>query len=261
MRREGYRVTAEFEASHWWFRSRRDLFRLQVEQAASEIGAPDCDLRILDYGCGTGHNLSVLADYGSVRGADVPNPNGEEFRLDPSGFAPRIDLGLDTTPYHGGFEIVTALDVIEHIEDDVAGLRAIGRFLSPGGQVVLTVPAFGWLWSGEDDISEHKRRYTRAALAGVCEDAGFEVRYLSYFNFSILPAMAGVVWTRRLFARDDPPRSNLTGTTPALNELLYRVTSLEARWVGAERWRPPVGASLVCRCTPRANQSPVAASD
>ena len=64
MQREGYRVTAEFEANHWWFRSRRDLFLSQVERAARELRSPGRELRILDYGCGTGHNLAVLSEFG-----------------------------------------------------------------------------------------------------------------------------------------------------------------------------------------------------
>jgi SAM-dependent methyltransferase len=245
MQREGYRVTAEFEAEHWWFRSRRDLFLLQVERAARELGHPGRALRLLDYGCGTGHNLAALARFGEVRGADVPSPHADEFLV--PGAESRIDLSRDTSAHHGAFEIATALDVLEHVDDDVAGLAAIGRFLAPGGQVVLTVPAQRWLWGGEDVISEHRRRYTRPELARTCERAGFEIRFLAYFNLAILPAMAGVVWARRLLARRRPPRSNLGPTLPALNDWLYRLTGWEARRVGAQRWRPPTGASLVCR--------------
>ena len=246
MLREGYRVTAEFEANHWWFRSRRDLFMRQVLRAANEIGARTRQLRLLDYGCGTGHNLALLGDLGEAVGAEIEGPHLDEFRK-ATGF-PVLDLGADLRREHGRFDILTALDVLEHIEDDVGGLREMGRFLAPGGQLILTVPAYRWLWSGEDVISQHQRRYTRSQLVRTCSAAGFQVSYLSYFNLAILPAMAAVIWAQRLLAPRAAPRSNPRHSPPWLNQILYRLTSLEARRVGAERWRLPAGSSLVCRC-------------
>ena len=244
MQREGFRVTAEFEGNHWWFRSRRDLFLRQVERAAGEIERED--LELLDYGCGTGHNLHFLAHYGQARGADLQNPQAKGLRE--TSVEPLLDLTRDLSEYHGHFDIITALDVLEHFDDDVAGLRQIGRFLRPDGQVILTLPAYGWLWSGEDVISEHRRRYTRAMLERSCRAAGFRIHFLSYFNLSILPAMASVIWLRRLFG-SDTARSNLSPTARPLNAMLYALTSLEARSIGSQRLRLPAGASLVCRCS------------
>jgi SAM-dependent methyltransferase len=92
MLREGYEVTSAYEANHWWFRSRRRLFLSQVARAAKEIGRPN--LRILDYGCGTGFNLSFLAEYGSVVGADVADLALGEFKSE-AGSYPRLDLRDD----------------------------------------------------------------------------------------------------------------------------------------------------------------------
>lgn len=246
MQREGYRVTAVFEERHWWFRARRDLFLRQVERAARELAAPGRALRILDYGCGTGFNLPFLARYGEAWGADVGIPAAAEFRRLPDGGW--IDLGGDLTPHRGRFDLLTALDVLEHLEDDVAGLAAMRALLRPGGQLVLTVPAYRWLWSGEDEISEHRRRYTRDALSRSCHAAGLTPRFVSYFNLAILPGAAAAIWLERWLSPGAPPRSNLRETGPRLNEWLYRVTSREARWVGDERLRLPAGASLVARC-------------
>jgi len=245
MQREGFRVTAAYEADHWWFRSRRDLFLRQVGRAAHELGFPGRPLRLLDFGCGTGFNLAHLREYGEVLGADRFRPEDREFRSD-LGF-PILDVERDLASHEGSFHLVTALDVLEHLDDDVRGLRELRQLLAPGGQIVLTVPAYDWLWSGEDVISEHRRRYTRSRLVRACQAAGLHVRYVSYFNLAILPAMAGVVWARWLVARRGEPQSNLWMPWPWLNHLLYALCSREASWVGAERVSLPAGASLVCR--------------
>jgi SAM-dependent methyltransferase len=247
MQREGFRVTAEFEDAHWWFRSRRDLIEAQLRRAAAEIAPASAGLRLLDYGCGTGRNLELLARFGEAWGADVPSPHAAEFRRPAP--APILDLSGDLRAQHGRFHVLTALDVLEHTRDDAAALREMARFLAPGGQLILTVPAHAWLWSDEDVISEHERRYSRGSLADACRRAGLVVRFLSHFNLGILPAAALWVGSRRLFARGSEPRSNLEASPGSWNALLYRLTSAEARAVGGESLRLPAGASLVCRCT------------
>ena len=245
MQLEGFRVTAAHEADHWWFRSRRDLFLRQVDRAARELGFPSHSLRLLDFGCGTGFNLSFLREYGEIFGADRLQPEDREFRRQ-AGFQ-LLDVERDLAAHEGSFHLVTALDVIEHLDDDVQGLRELRSLLVPGGQIVLTVPAYDWLWSGEDVISEHRRRYTRYGVIRACESAGLHVQFASYFNLSILPAMAAVVWARRVLARRGEPRSNLWMPGSWLNQALYALTSREASWVGAERVSLPAGTSVLCR--------------
>ena len=245
MHSEGFRVTAVYEADHWWFRSRRDLFLLQVSRAARHLGFPDRPLKLLDFGCGTGFNLSFLRQFGEVYGADRFRSEDQQFRRH-NGF-PLLDVERDLAGHAREFDVVTALDVLEHLDDDVDGLRTMRELLVPGGQIVLTVPAYDWLWSGEDVISDHRRRYTRATLLRTCAAAGLEVQYASYFNLAILPLVASVVWAGRLLARSAEPQSDLWMPRPWLNEALYALTSREATWVGTQRMSLPAGASLVCR--------------
>ena len=246
MQREGFRVTAAFEEHHWWFRARRDLFLCQVERALSERGEQGRRPRLLDYGCGTGFNLRFLARYGEAFGADVSYEHEAEFRSVPQGAW--LSLDGDLEPQQGRFDVLTALDVLEHLEDDVAGLVSMRELLGPGGQLVLTVPAYHWLWSGEDVISDHRRRYTRSSLERACRTAGLEPRFISYFNLGILPAVTATIWAERLLRPNAPPRSNLRSLPPRVNEWLYRLVAREARWVGQQRSRLPAGASLVARC-------------
>jgi SAM-dependent methyltransferase len=245
MQAEGFRVTREFEESHWWFRSRRDLIRMQVNKAAAELGAPDKRLRILDFGCGTGFNLSLLAEFGEVSGADRLHADHEQFRL-AHGF-PMLDVAEDLPANQGRFELVTAFDVLEHIDDDVAGLRTLEGLLAPSGQILLTVPAYQWLWGGEDVISEHRRRYTETTLRRCVATTGLKIEFISYFNLSILPMMTSVIWARRLLASGVDTKSSLSTPPSWLNEALYNVTAREAALVGSQSLRMPAGASIVCR--------------
>lgn len=245
MQVEGFRVTKDFEVDHWWFRARRDLIRLQVAKAAAEQGFPQKRLRLLDFGCGTGFNLTLLSEFGDVSGADRFRPEHEAFRLEHS--FPMLDVERDLPANRGQFDVVTAFDVLEHLDDDVAGLRQLSDLLKPNGAVVLTVPAYQWLWGGEDIISEHRRRYTRTGLERCCAAAGLEVAFASYFNLSILPAVTSVIWGRRLLMPSAEPQSSLSMPASWLNEALYRLTSSEASIVGNETLRMPAGASIICR--------------
>jgi SAM-dependent methyltransferase len=245
MQGAGFELTAAHEATHWWFVARRELFLHQVAVAVAELGHPARPLRLLDYGCGTGFNLGPLARFGEVWGADRADEAFGALRANAG--VPRLDLRRDEPAHEGRFDILTALDVLEHTDDDVAALRAMRRFLAPAGQMVLTVPAFSWLWSGEDVISQHRRRYTRRSLLVACRAAGLPVAFVSYANLAVLPAMTAVVWGRRAFTRDWAARSNLGRLPVWVNGLLGRVAACEARWVGTERVALPLGASLVCR--------------
>jgi 2-polyprenyl-3-methyl-5-hydroxy-6-metoxy-1,4-benzoquinol methylase len=245
---EAYRAMAEVEADYWWYRSRRELCLRQIERAAVEVGYPEKELTLLDYGCGTGYNLPLLARFGSVFGADEPHAPLQPFLKFPE--FPRIDLSSGEGEHAGRFNIITLLDVLEHIEDDAAALRTLRRLLMPGhGQIVITAPAYPWLWGDEDVLSRHFRRYTKKTLAEVCRAAGFEVLFVSYFNLSILPVQAAVVWARQLFASAVPAKTNLQPLPRLVNELLFQLTSVEARVVGDER-SLPAGTSLVCRIRP-----------
>ena len=245
MEHEGYRVTAEHEESHWWFLARRRLFLAQVRKAAGELGYPGRRLSLLDYGCGTGYNLRYLAEFGDVSGADVSDLSLGEFRK--PGPYPIYDLRAGAGSRLPRFDVVTLLDVLEHMDDDAEGLRKVADLLRPEGQIVITVPAYRWLWSGEDELSRHKRRYTRGGLLDCCARAGLEVLHASYFNALILPAMAAVIWKNRIFSPGRYRESSVQPTSGWLNRLLYRIASFEAGLVGTGRVSPLAGASIVCR--------------
>ena len=132
MQAQGYRVTLEHQAVHWWYRSRRELWLRQVDRAARALGYPARRLELLDYGCATGFDLPSLARFGAAHGADIVDAGqiaavigGDETAQE--GAFPIHRLPADLPALRGRFHVITCLDVLEHMDDDVEGLRAIAR--------------------------------------------------------------------------------------------------------------------------------------
>lgn len=247
MERDEYQRMYELERTYWWHVGRLHLLRSLFDR-----WLPRGDRRrILDFGCGTGSALDLLGRHGTVTAVDDSEIALALCRERQAGSrAVRLVRVPEQGPLpfaDGSFDLVTALDVLEHLPDDVAGLVRLRTLLAPGGQLVLTVPAYDFLWSGEDVISAHHRRYTRRTLEAVCHAAGLEVLFMSYFNMALLPVMAGVIWARRLLDRDWASRSNVQPVPGWLNRCFETVSAFETRRVGDERLRLPAGASLVCR--------------
>ena len=187
MQAHHYPILYEVEESHWWYVGRRQIIHSLVEKIRASLGTPNP--RILDVGCGTGANLKMLAAHGQAEGVDISTQAIEFCRergLD------SVKLGAaEQLPYDdGSFDLVTALDVIEHLDDDVAGLREMRRVLRRDGRLLVFVPAFMFLWGVQDEVSNHRRRYTLPGLLRAVETAGFSVEWSSYANISFfLPVM------------------------------------------------------------------------
>jgi SAM-dependent methyltransferase len=181
MQAHHYPILYRVEETHWWYLGRRRIIGSLVEKICSGLNEPNPS--ILDVGCGTGANLKMLAAYGKAEGVDISSQAVDFCRqrgLD------SVKLGpIEHLPYdNGSFDLVTALDVIEHLDDDVAGLREIRRVLRRDGRVLLFVPAFMFLWGVQDDVSNHRRRYTLPSLLRAVEAAGFSADWASYANIS-----------------------------------------------------------------------------
>jgi SAM-dependent methyltransferase len=164
-----------------------ELFKSLVEKICTTLNTPNP--RILDVGCGTGANLKMLAAYGRAEGVDI-SPQAVDFCHERG--LDSVKLGaIEQLPFdNDSFELVTALDVVEHLDDDVAGLREMRRVLRRDGRLLLFVPAFMFLWGVQDDVSNHRRRYTLPSLLKAVEEAGFSVEWSSYANISFfLPVL------------------------------------------------------------------------
>ncbi len=232
MRRATYQVEHQVSEDHWWFRGRRRILSALLTDLGLEPGA-----KILDAGCGTGANAAVLGQHGRVFGVDAsPVP----LALGVSGRA--VKARLEQLPFGGGsFDLVAALDLLEHLDDDVAGAREMGRVLAPSGRLLVFVPAFEQLWGLQDDVSEHRRRYTARTLRSLLTRAGLRVRRLSYFNTALFaPILAGRLAMRAVRPPVDT-ENNLT--TPGLNRVLGAIFGAEAALLS--RIDLPLGVSLL----------------
>jgi SAM-dependent methyltransferase len=239
MEETAYREHYEVEDRHWWFRGRWTV----VEALLARTSLP-ASPRILDAGCGTGGNLRRYAQHGEVEGVD-PSADAVRFCRE-RGFDSIQQAGLEELPFEDSrFDLLAATDVLEHIAAERDALRELWRVAKPGGALLLTVPAYMWLWSEEDENLHHQRRYTRHRLRLAVEGAGWEPQLATYFNTLLLPPIA---LARRLPSRSNGHRAEIDRTPPGLDGPLSLPMRFEARLIRAGI-RLPVGVSvgIVCR--------------
>lgn len=242
MDQEFFREYAQIEDTHWWFRGRRTIFSQLLARVEDPHGH---GLRILDIGFGTGAMLTFLSRYGAVVGMDM---SAEAIRFARTRCDRPMLLGdvLRIPLTTASVDLVTAFDILEHVDDDSDALAELARVCRPGGHALLTVPAFEFLWGNQDVISHHRRRYTRRDFRTRVEAAGFRIDRLSYFNALLFPVVAAVRVARRLRgAPTGEVKSDFTMTKPGLvNDVLTRIFAAEGALL--TRWRLPVGVSLLC---------------
>ncbi|UZK64874.1 class I SAM-dependent methyltransferase [Sphingomonas sp. M1-B02] len=238
-----YERMAAHDTTHWWYRARRDIL---ADYLTRWGGLPN-DSRILEIGCGTGHNLPMLAQFGEIDAIEIDETAREtaSARLGkPVGTSPLPELeGVEP----GSYDLVAVLDVVEHVEDDVAALKAIATALKPGGKILITVPAHQWMWSAHDVVNHHKRRYSKATLLAALAAAGLEPRKLAWFNSLLFPAAVAARFVGKLTGKDD---SDDSPPPKALNAIFERIFRLERHLVG--RVPLPPGLSLIVLAVPKA---------
>jgi len=189
------------EDLHWWFVGRR---RILLQVLTRYLGQSETHERqILDVGCGTGTMLAYLSSFGHVQGVDIDE---EAVGYCHERGLLSVSLGeAANLPFPDGtFDLVTALDVVEHLDDDAAAFREMRRVLRPGGHLLVTVPANPFLWGDQDEVNLHKRRYVARELRDRLTASGLEVIRLSYMNALLFPPIAAVRMLRRLERRFRP---------------------------------------------------------
>ncbi len=236
------------EDKHWWFAGRTWSLLNMLDRVIQADGQK----RVLDIGCGAGNMFHHLARYGPVVGVDnnpkpliVARERGYDVR---EGHAEELPFDDKS------FDLVAVLDTIEHCNDDMAVLRECYRVCAPGGHLLVTVPAFMWLWSHNDELNAHKRRYTAGELKEKLGRVGFRTRRMTYNNFFVFPVAAPLILLRRGAGQepdlssphfdDESYQVEMEPAPPWLNTLLTGATWTESRVL---RWLSlPLGTSLIC---------------
>jgi SAM-dependent methyltransferase len=236
MEADAFEAMARVERDHWWFRAKRRL----VSDTLDEYGAANREL-LVDVGAGTGGLVQALAGVRPVVGLELDERAVALARSSLPGAALVRSVAERLPLRDGGAGTVTALDVLEHLDDDVAALRELGR-VAGDGLVVLAVPAYRWAWSEHDARLGHRRRYTRSGLRDVADRAGLEVLRATHFHSWLVPVA--------LLVRRTPLGRLLGGSAeeasfvnPWVNAVLGRVADLERRLL--RRIDLPVGLSIL----------------
>ncbi|HMF57040.1 MAG TPA: class I SAM-dependent methyltransferase [Pyrinomonadaceae bacterium] len=240
MMRHTYSILYEVEESHWWYTGRRRIIASFVERICDEIKG-DSRPHILDIGCGTGANLLLLSQFGDAEGVDISE--------DAIAFCRKRGLlnvrqgAAEKLPYEDKtFDLITSFDVVEHLDDDVAGLSEMRRVLRPNGRILLFVPTFMFLWGVQDEVSNHRRRYRLPELRVAVEKAGFEIERMTYANITFfLPVLLIRKFMRLTGLRAATENSiNIS----ALDGLFGRVFGAESRLL--RYMNLPFGVSGLC---------------
>lgn len=240
MRDDVYEEMFRIEDTHWWYVSKQRIVAGLIERYARRRDS-EIRLSIADLGCGCGAMLNRLKAAHDVVGVD-PSPLAIQFcakrgiAVMQGSFPNEIPLQSDS------FDVVLLLDVIEHLQDDYAGLRTAARLLKPGGVVMITVPAYQWLWSDWDEIHHHFRRYSRKSLRGVLDAANLKIELLSYANTTLFPLAAAA----RMVQRGRGKKHESAGMdipSPMVNGLFRTIYSSERHLLG--RVPLPFGLSVV----------------
>jgi len=237
-----YHHLRALEDSHWWFHGRRAV----IWALLGEQGLPPAP-RILDAGCGTGGNLAEFGRLGPAAGVDPSEVAVALCRQ--RGLDGVVRAGIEDMPFDAGaFDLLMATDVLEHVRDDARAAAELRRVAADDARLIVTVPAYAWLWGQHDDSHHHIRRYTRGQLRAVLAGAGWVPVTETYFNSLLLAPIALVRMLRR--GRLGPgARSDYDLSGGALNTVLSWPMRAEA-WLLGRGGRLPAGVSIAMVCRP-----------
>ncbi|MBN2025227.1 MAG: methyltransferase domain-containing protein [Actinobacteria bacterium] len=237
LEKKAYSAIYEREEEHWWFLGRRRVLAALLENLA-----PPGDWRVLDVGCGTGGNFAFLDAYGQVEGCDY-SEEAIRFCL-MRGTHPVQVASIYELPYDGAsFDLVTCLDVIEHLRLDLPAFRELGRVLKKGGYLLATLPAGPHLYNDFDCLAGHLRRYTRREIGELLAESGFTPLRLTCYTTLVHPVIRYYMWRGNITSGRNRYTSGMETVIPSSNRVLVWMQALEARIISRRDLRR--GTSVV----------------
>ena len=239
MQQHTYAIMNRVEDSHWWYVGRRAILESFMERIIHELKTENQNPKILDVGCGTGGNLEMLEKFGAAEGVDVSDDALEFCRS--KGLTVHKGLAEEMPVADEMFDVVTALDVVEHLDDDIAGLKEMHRVLKTGGKTLIFVPAFMWLWGVQDDVSNHRIRYTKKQIVERLQEAGFEIERATYANITFFAPILGGRTVMKLTGIKPESENNVN--VSALNGVFGKLFGAEKFWL--KNFNFPFGVSIV----------------
>lgn len=233
---KAYKAIYEREDLHWWFLGRRKVLAGLLDGIE-----PAGDWRVLDAGCGTGGNFPFLETYGSVEGCDDSEEALRFCRL--RGGNKVVQASIYELPYEeGSFDLVTCLDVIEHLRFDLRAFEELGRVLKRGGILLVTLPAGPHLYSDFDCLAGHLRRYRFSEVREMLERSGFDILRLTCYTTLAHPLIRYYMWMGDITGGRGRYTQGMSPILPPANRLLEGILNLEA-WIIC-RWDLRWGASM-----------------
>lgn len=242
MELEVYHQANNLKDKHWWFLGRKEII-----SAILRTYLKGANFQILDVGCGAGTSLPILIKFGNLIGVDK---SSQAIKFCQKKGYTQIKKGDATSlPFKDeSFNLIAALDLLEHIKDDQRALTEFARVCKKDGWLIISVPAFSFLWGENDIATHHMRRYEKEDLRRKIEKSGFVIRKLSYFNFFLFPLF--LIWhlgykIKKIMKKNKRPRSTLSFNLPALaNKFFILFFTQEAKFL--PKINLPFGLSLIC---------------
>jgi SAM-dependent methyltransferase len=245
-----YGTLNDVQQRHWWYVARRGILERVLGEVFAEGVPSGC---LYDLGCGVAANLPVLEKFGPTVGVDT-SPEAVAFCHE-RGHTNVVSADLNALSgiAEGSGSVVVLADVIEHLDDETPCLKAAWRTLAPNGALVVTVPAYEFLWSPADDLAHHKRRYSAASVRRVIEPL-FEITHLTYFNTLLFGVVLAGRVVEKLLKRGGEDMAHVP--PEPVNRILEAVFSAERKIV--PRHRLPFGVSILCVARKRGSLEPTA---
>ena len=237
MHDDAIELLASMEDQNWWNEGRRRILCSFTKTITNKT-----DLRILDVGCGPGGTSTAFSIFGTVMGVDSSTA---ALKIALRRGLRVFKSTLLTIPLKDkSFDLITALDVIEHIPEEKKVLTEINRILKPDGFVVITVPAFQFLWSEHDVAVSHVRRYNIPSLRSSLHDAGFSIVRISHFVSFVFPLVALYRIMTKSGTKKSNPKPNLHKLPQFVNNILEKILFLENNLL--KKFNLPFGVSIIC---------------